>query len=91
MAETETNSSKIPVERDTLEAVRRTLQRVKRESAPGERVREQNRRDADRHVGEIDKLLRQATDASGLSKVDFEGVFVEGFYDDVDVQNGAAG
>lgn len=61
--ELSTNGSTIPVERATLEAMRRTMQRVKRESAPDARVREQTRRDADRHVGEIDRLLRRATDA----------------------------
>ncbi len=57
------NGSTIAVERATLGAMRRAMQRVKRESAPDARVQEQTRRDADRHVGELEKLLRRATDA----------------------------
>lgn len=46
-----------------LERVRRTLLRVKRGDVNSPRVVAQTHSEADRQIGEIDKLLRQATDS----------------------------
>jgi hypothetical protein len=48
--------STIAVERAELERLRRDFQNVKRTA-------EQTRKDADRKIGELDKLLRRATDS----------------------------
>lgn len=58
------NGSKIQVERELLVRVRRTLQRVKRADLNSLRVIAQTHSEADRQIGEIDKLLRQATDTT---------------------------
>lgn len=50
------SGGKMLVERATLEALRRKFDQVKR-------MAEQTRKDADNGIGEIDKLLRQATDS----------------------------